>query len=212
VALSKFDQAAAYAIFVLQHDLLPAFLYHNANHTIEDMVPACQKLAEMEGIAMAQRQLLGTAAYFHDLGFTAITSTEPQTAAAGRAKHEEKSVEMARTVLPGFGFDTAEIDLICRLILATKWGRQPQDILEEILCDADMSSIGGDVAYYHKTSDALRQEMALFGTQLTDAEWLERQIKTLASYNFHTAAARALYDANRLTNIRDNQRLLANIG
>ena len=211
MALSKFKQAEAYAAHSLQHDLLAAFLYHNAAHTLEEIVPACQQLAELEGLPERERQLLLTAAYFHDLGFTAVESTDPQTSAAARASHEEKSAEIARAVLPAFGFDYGEIDLICRLILATQWGHQPQNIMEAIIRDADMSSIGGDLAYYRKTSAALRQEIAMFGTHMTDATWLERQISTLSLHTFHTPSARKLYDANRLENIRDNQRRLENL-
>lgn len=204
---TKYDQARNHAARVLEQDLLPVFLYHNAAHTLNEVVPVCAQLAELEGAAWEDCQLLGVAACFHDLGFTAARDSGPQGAAV-RTTHEELSAQMARAALPGLDFSAQEIERICRLILATSWAHQPQDLLEEIIRDADMSSIGGSLAYYRATSDALRAEMAHFGITVSDERWLERQLEVLSGHTFYTRAARELFDENRLANIGDNQRRL----
>ena len=54
-------------------------------------------------------QLLETAAYFHDVGFTETYEN-----------HEEKSCEIARKVLPIFEYNAFQIEQICLMIIATK--------------------------------------------------------------------------------------------
>lgn len=53
------------------------------------------------------------------------------------AGHEFEGCLIARTALPGFGY-TGEDIMICGMIMATKIPQSPTNILEEIICDADL--------------------------------------------------------------------------
>jgi HD superfamily phosphodiesterase len=202
---ARYERAFEYARRCLQENLPQALQYHNANHTLNEVVVVCTQLAEMEDIPEPQRWLLLTAAYFHDLGLTRIEGGDPDSYRAGRAVHEEKGAEIARSILPGCGFDVAELEDVCSLILSSRWGHTPTNLLEQILQDADLSSIGADTDYYMATSFALRRELAAFGIEIDEIDWLKNQVKVLSSYQFHTASARSLFDANRLQNVVANQ-------
>src|SRR5215203_3986819 len=110
----KFQQAAQYAINLLQHKILPVFTYHNLDHTL-DVVDACAQLAELEGIDAENSQLLLIAAYYHDTGWTSVSQVDSDSYNAGRAIHEQRAVQIARDILPTYGFTTKEIKTITRL-------------------------------------------------------------------------------------------------
>lgn len=195
----KFHSAADYAIDLLQRKLLPAFTYHSVGHTLE-VVSQCSRLAKLEGIDEKRRNLLVLAAYFHEVGLAAISSTDLEAFDAGRSVHEEKAVQVAREVLPTFGFGPDELKTITRLIMATKWGHTPRDILEQIISDADMSSLGQAADQFMHTSEILLAELRAFGNKIEEVDWYENQKELVETYTFHTASARSLFDANRLLN------------
>ena len=196
---SKFQQARQYAIDLLQSQILPVFSYHNLEHTLA-VVNACNRLADLEGIDEENRQLLLLAAHFHDTGLIAISSTDPEAFNAGRAVHEETAVQITKDILPEYGFAEQEIEVVARLIMATKWGHSPTDLLEQIISDADMSSIGRETEYFMRSSNALREELKAFGIESQDGEWFETQKELLETYAYHTASARQLFDDNRRAN------------
>jgi hypothetical protein len=43
----RFQRASEYAINLLQRELLPAFTFHNLNHTVDEVVRYCKRLAEL---------------------------------------------------------------------------------------------------------------------------------------------------------------------
>ena len=195
----KFQSAADYAIDLLQRKLLPDFTYHSVGHTLE-VVSQCGRLAELEGIDEEHRNLLLLAAYFHEVGLAAISSTDLESFDAGRSVHEEKAVQVAREVLPTYGFESEEIEIITRVIMATKWGHAPNDLLEQIISDADMSSLGQTTDQFMETSENLLAELRAFGNEIEEVDWYEHQKELVGTYTFHTASAHSLFDANKLLN------------
>lgn len=196
---SKFQQATQYAIDLMQREILPAFTYHNVDHTLT-VVNVCNRLADLEGIDGENLKLLLLAAYFHDTGLSSISSTDPDAFNTGRANHEEKAVQIAGNYLSTCGFEDHEIEVIARLIMATKWGHTPVDILEQIISDADMSSIGQTTDAFMQSSEALLKELRTFGIETGEIEWYETQKELLESFVYHTSSARSLFDGNRLLN------------
>ena len=196
---SQFQQATQYAIDLINSELLPEFTYHNAKHTL-GVVNACNHLSELEGIDEKNLQLLLLAAYFHDTGLTSISSTDPDAFQSGRAVHEERAVQIARNFLSNCDLNDQELEIITRLIMATKWGHAPADTLEKIISDADMSSLGQTPETFMHSSEALLQELRSFGIESADIEWYETQKQLLETYIYHTASAHTLFDDNRLLN------------
>ena len=87
------EQARQYALNRLERELSPNLHYHGIVHTRDDVVPAAELLANLEGIKVESFYLLLTAAWFHDLGFV----EKP-------ANHEQISARIAAEILPGFGY------------------------------------------------------------------------------------------------------------
>src|SRR5450432_13231 len=98
-----------HVVLMLNAGLSKALIYHDVNHTL-DVGVQCLAIAKEEGITDNQVLLeLQVAALYHDTGFMFIYNN-----------HEERSCEIARQQLPGFGMNENAIQNICELIMATK--------------------------------------------------------------------------------------------
>jgi uncharacterized protein len=188
-------QAQQYALHRLEHELSPGLLYHGLWHTRDDVVPAVEWLAGREGLPGEARGLLLTAAWFHDLGFI----EQP-------AAHEWIGARLASEALPGFGFSSAQVEIVRSAILATIIPQAPTTLLESILADADLDVLGR--ADFMLRNGHLRQELAFFGEHYSDAAWYSRQLKFLEAHTYFTASARARRAAGQLSNVAQLRRIV----
>ena len=194
----NFEQARKYAADRLERELSPRLFYHRMSHTTEEVVPAVEKLADMEGVKGESLELLLVAAWFHDLGYT----VQP-------LYHELISARIASQELPGFGYKIDQIETIRWAILATALPQSPTTLLERILVDADLDVLGRET--FSIRSEDLRRELAGFGRESTDAEWHTSQLNFLKSHEYFTESARALRNSGKQKNITALQRVLEEI-
>lgn len=185
---TDYIQANEYALKRLERELPPNLVYHSLEHTRDEVVPMVKRLAEMEGVESEDILLLETAAYFHDVGFV-----------EQRDGHELNSIRIAKAVLPGFGFTTRQIKTITDIIMATRIPQNPHTLLEEIIDDADLDSLGR--TDYWERAQILRAELIAYGAHITDTEWCKLQKKLLHEHQYFTASARLLRDAQKQKNI-----------
>ncbi len=195
MAKPDYEQAKAYAARRLANELPNTAYYHSARHTLDDVLPAAARLAEAEGVEGDDLLCLLTAACFHDIGHIEQSNN-----------HEEISVRIASEVLPRFGYSAEHIRLISALIMATKVPQHPSTLLEKIIVDADMDSLGRED--FLRVSRALRDELAASGVHYTDADWYQYQIDFLEAHHYFTQAARALRDDGKRRNLVLLRRLL----
>ncbi len=195
----NFDQATAHAVQLL-HRLSPKLTYHDFAHTVSDVVPAARMLAEAENLPEYDQILLLTAAYYHDVGFL-----------EQRQGHELVSARIAGESLPHFGYSRTEIACIQDLIMATKLPTNPQTLMQKLIADADLDSLGR--TDFWSRSMALRAEMAAQQIYFSDADWYANQIAFLSSHRYWSEAARQLRDAQKALNLADmTARLHAEVG
>ena len=88
----NFPAAKEFILDYLAKNLPTNLYFHGIHHTIGVYMDA-QEIAFHEGIRGPELELLLTAALFHDSGFSEVYTG-----------HEQKSVELARTHLPAFGY------------------------------------------------------------------------------------------------------------
>jgi uncharacterized protein len=199
IGLHRFARASQYAKKRLEHELSPHLLYHGLAHTREEVVPAAERLAGMEGVHGESLHLLLTAAWFHDLGYVEQA-----------VHHELISARMAVDVLPSFGYTENQVETIRWAILATALPQSPGNLLEEILVDADMYVLGGE--NFMKRNHDLRTELEFLGKTFTDEQWYEGQLKFVERHTYFTAAARSLRDAQKARNIVQLRGVLEELG
>lgn len=195
MSIPDFEKARGFALECLERDLAPHLYYHSLSHTRDEVVPAAEQFAAAQGVSGLDKILLATAAYFHDTGYT-VTMDD----------HELCSVRIATQILPGFGYSPEQVEIIRRIILATKMPQSPQTILEEIMADADLDILGRDD--FLKRSLDLRAEWAAFGYSSSDEEWYQSQLEFIQAHNYFTPAAHRLRDEQKGENIATLKRLL----
>ncbi|MBE2198536.1 MAG: phosphohydrolase [Anaerolinea sp.] len=178
-AQPDFDTAIAYALDQLRLHLDPRLVYHNLWHTEGDVMPGAMELAALSGVSGREQKMLQVAAAYHDIGF--IEAYEG---------HELVSVRVAQEALPGFGFAEGDVAQIVTLIRATIMPQSPQNLLGEILADADLGVLGR--ADFFERGEILRQETAVFVEFVPPLTWDQRQLLFLQQHAYFTPAARKL--------------------
>ncbi len=161
--------------FILQYlkEQLPGNLsYHGLHHTL-DVLDAALKIAASENISEENLKLLRIAILYHDAGFTTKYKD-----------HEDKGCEMVRKNLPAYGYNDKEIETVCGMIAATKIPQTPHNLLEEIICDADLDYLGRND--FHKISNSLFEEMKIYNHLHDEKEWNKIQKKFLEKHHYFT--------------------------
>lgn len=167
---------------VLASELSPTLYYHGLHHVL-DVVDAADRIARAERVSDPESlDLLKTAALFHDVGFLSTYKG-----------HEEAGCNYVRQVLPRFGYDPAQIDVICGMIMATRIPQTPQTKLEEILCDADLDYLGR--ADFEPIAHSLYDELKIRNLVADEMAWHRIQVSFLGSHHYWTPTAIATRQA-----------------
>jgi len=171
------------------------FRYHNFYHT-KEVVDIVEDLAENSVISEGDRELLLIAAWFHDIGY-------PETI----PYHEEKSAEKAEEFLSEKNYPPDKIAAVKKLILSTKVPQSPENILEQIMCDADIAYIGKKD--FMGRINQLREEWGnTLQKEFSDADWYNTNIHFLESNSFHTEYAKTRFGQTRKENLAELRKLL----
>jgi uncharacterized protein len=170
--LRQFQQVKEFILGTLKKELPGYLFYHNIDHTV-DVLEAAENIADQEGIAENDKELLLTAALFHDTGFL-----------KAREGHETESCNIARYYLPAYNYKPDEIERICDMIMATKLPQSPRNHLEEILCDADLDYLGRDD--FSIFSNKLFSELNTEGLIKEENEWNRQQSAFMEGHHYFT--------------------------
>ena len=151
--------------------------FHTLQHT-EEVVAACERLAEYQQIPEDDRVALIIAAWFHDTGYS-----------SGRARdHEMVSVQIATDFLGTHAVSPELTAKIIGCINATRMPQNPTNAIEEIICDADLFHLGTDA--FKEKSRLLREELKEFGKEdLSKKEWRQNNIAFFEAHKYFTPFA-----------------------
>src|SRR5450432_827374 len=132
-------------LFEQMHE--PNLVFHNLEHT-QDVVKRTKEIAGHYKVTEDEMLILFIAAWFHDTGHL---FTEP-------SKHEKMSCEIMRKFMTD-KVDNEIIDQVEACILSTKFPRNPANLLQEIICDADTYHLG--TKEFRKTNKKALEEQSL---------------------------------------------------
>jgi len=167
-----YNKLKARVLGYLEDQLPEELFYHGTHHTL-DVLKVCNDYIERNEIVAKEALLLRTGVLFHDFGFT--RSFED---------HEKNGAFLAQRILPDFGFDQSDIEVVKGLILATRIPQNPSNDLERIICDADLDYLGRED--YYPISETLYKELKSLGKIETEKEWNQLQIRFLEAHKYHT--------------------------
>jgi len=188
------DHISLFVFDLFKDNLAPEYLYHNYNHT-QQTVEAVEKISKSYDLTSAEQEDLIIAAWLHDTGYV-----------KGYKNHEEESVRIAKTFL-GKDFPKDRLELIAKLILSTKVDARHQNILEDILHDADYINIGK--TRFFERAALLRLEWELVDkTNYSELEWAELQLNFIILKNYKTTYCQAKYSEKREENIKNQSEII----
>jgi len=174
---------------------LPSYLYyHNVKHTV-DVVTEVELIGWAEGLDDRDILILKTAGLFHDAGHV-----------VGYDNHEHEGTLMAREMLPEYGYTEEEIDRVCEVIMATKMPPQPKDLLQKIICDADLDYLGRSDMI--PVSNMLYKELKEQNKIGTLNDWNKLQVKFITGHQYFTKTAQALREVNKQKQIERIRELI----
>jgi adenylate cyclase len=178
----------------LEMDLPGYLFYHNVKHTV-DVVTEVELIGWAEGCSDEEILLLKTAGLFHDVGHVIAYDN-----------HEFHGTQIAREMLPQFNYTNEQIDKICSLIMSTKLPPKPTNLLENIMCDADLDYLGR--SDFIPVSNTLYEELKAQNKMGSLNDWNKIQVKFISGHQYFTKTARGLREVNKKLQIERIQELI----
>jgi len=186
--------AKKYLLDKFEKELPKGLFYHSIEHTL-DVMKAVLFYTKKENINEYNTTLILTAALFHDSGFL-----------IKYRNNEASSVKIVKKILPDYNYKKEEIDAIEKMIMSTKIPQKPNNILEQILCDADLDYLGRDD--FNMISIKLFQEWNFNGIKLSLKEWYLQEIKFLEKHTYFTQTAIKLRTPKKMDQLNQIKELL----
>jgi predicted metal-dependent HD superfamily phosphohydrolase len=170
---------------IFQNDISPAYYFHNLDHTL-GVVRACSEMADYYKLPEEERVPLLLAAWFHDTGYRNGFAVN----------HEEVSIETARTFLVQQKLAEKLTEAVVDCIRATRLPQKPANLLQQIICDADLFHLGTD--QFEDKTRALRKELNMTtGTHVSKEEWGRINVQFLEMHHYFT-----VYCKERLEHVK----------
>lgn len=185
-----------YVSSLLRRELSPDFIYHNLSHT-NRVVKSVSTLIDGENITGIDAENLQIAAWLHDVGHI-----------NGYENHEEQSIKLAVKFLKEQHISEERIAKISSLIMATKMGYEPQNLLEQIIRDGDCSHFA--TKNYNDVSELLRAELELTHNKtFSNIDWTEENISFFRKHHqFYTNFAQNNWQDGKEKNLASLLKLL----
>ena len=163
--------------------------YHSFEHTRE-VAEAARKIGRESGLKNEELDDVVLAAWFHDTGYL-----------FRKDDHESASAETARQFLEKEHVAQERVQRIIACIMATRINHVPENIVEEVIHDADYINLANDDNL--RQSELLRRESVNYGArEPSEEEWLMAELKFLLNHRYYTAYGKRKLDEKKSDNIR----------
>lgn len=173
---------------LISSEINESYSFHNLEHTLQ-VVDATKEIAKGMNVSDDDYYCVLIAAWFHDTGY--VSSIDD---------HEKHSVAIVQKYFENTSFPEAWLVCICKCIMATKKAYEPENILEEIIRDADLHHLGTDV--FLQRLIALRQEWdVLWDRRFSDREWWEMNVEFIGMHRYYTSYARKKYRDKKIMHL-----------
>ena len=154
-------------------------VYHDLKHT-KTVVSNATLIANQYQLNDEDFFVVIAAAWLHDIGYF-----------IDKLNHEEAGATAANDILKQFNVSAALIEKVKGSIIATQIPQKPKNLLEEIVCDADLFHLGTE--QFPDRSKLLRKEIELIKNITFDKkQWRQKNIEMLQSHSYFTDYAKVL--------------------
>jgi predicted metal-dependent HD superfamily phosphohydrolase len=170
--------AEQYVVNIFSQRISRELSFHSFEHT-RDVVLHCELIAGNYELNETDHTALILAAWFHDTGYST----------GSKKTHEQESQRIATEFLER---NHASPELIARVngcIIATRMPQSPTNLIERIICDADLFHLGTNE--FSAKNKLLRQEINNFQEdKIGKKEWKRLNIEFLDRHRYFTEYGR----------------------
>lgn len=168
------NKAAEIVTEIFQKRVNPLFVFHDLKHT-EQVVNAAEEMGKYYKLNEDDQFVLFVSAWFQDTGFS-----------CGRLEeHERESIRLAKEFLYEHKISQEHIDNISFCIQATRLPQEPQNLVGEIMCDADLYHLGTNM--FCNRSSLLRHEMQAYHQfSFSEEQWTGFTLEFLKCHKYFT--------------------------
>jgi len=168
----------------------PGFFFHNLDHT-KKVVLRARRIGKHYKLEPEAFFILLVAAWFHDVGYLYGASHG----------HEDRGAEIAGTYLSGAGFDNTLIKAVKNIIIAATIERKPEELLAQILCDADLYNLGTKAFSRQNKLVRKEREWQLKDT-ISKQNWRIQTIEWMESHQFMTSYCQQRLETGKQKNLQ----------
>lgn len=183
------EKVERYSSKLLTEELSFVIQFHNLTHT-QQVVKAAEKIGIESGLKKEDLEIIVLAAWLHDTGYCYDIHN-----------HEQESIRIAKMFLTECNYLSENIERVENCIAATKIPQNPQNLLEQILCDADLSYLG-EKGYGKKMKLHRKETSLLEGNTINQIEWLKTNEALLKNHTFFTEYGRKMLSAQQDKNYK----------
>jgi predicted metal-dependent HD superfamily phosphohydrolase len=169
------------------HNPIPGtFITHNLAHT-QSVVANVNRIALHYQLNDQDCFIVIMSAWFHDIGYLKDCKD-----------HEVAGAEKAAAFLREQGADESLIMAINGCILSTKMPQDPKNLLEQVVCDADLFHFGQEI--FSERNKLMRKEAEIrSGHKIPKDDWRASTIRLLESHHYHTDFCKEILEPPKTT-------------
>ena len=167
----------------------PGLVFHNLGHT-KRVVKHTLEIASHYKVSDREILILIGAAWFHDTGYL---YAEP-------GKHEETGCQIMKTFMKDYTEDETLLEEIHACVMATKFPRDPKNLLQEIICDADTYHFG--TKKFGETNKRMIEELKLRNGEIDPDKFREETIQLLKTHVYYTSYCKELLNEGKKKNLK----------
>ncbi len=187
--INYFKKAEQYVTKLFHENENEKLVYHNIDHT-KYVVEKASEIAGHYQLGEKEMLIIYLAAWFHDTGYL-------KGPALG---HEEKSVEIFRDFLHKYQVEEGMEEEIASCIMATRSPRNPQNLCEEILCDADTYNFG--TKEFNLSNKKVFKEIQLLKGVVSKEDYDATTFKMMEAHNFYTSYCKDALSSRKKKNMK----------
>lgn len=179
-----------YVIRYTQEHEQPNLSYHNLDH-LRRVAAFASDIAQHYQLPKNEYFAVMVSAWFHDLGYFVDNHSKG---------HEERGTKIAIDFLKAQQVEDSIVAQVRACILATQMPQRPSTLLEQIVCDADLSHLGSkDFATYDKLLHDEIEEVT--GIEIGKKTWRNGTIKLFETHHYHTDYCQQVLESQKQKNL-----------
>ncbi len=181
-------EAASFVEELFNRELPDGYLFHNIEHT-RYVAEKAELIGKNSKLNETDLNIVVLCAWFHDTGYI-----------NGFENHEERSAKMAEDFLKSGDISSDIIDGVKRCILTTRVPQTPEDLLSQILCDADMAHMA-DENYFDWFEKSRKEKNNTRKDKVSKLKYLRMSKEFFEQHNYFTEYAQKEFTPAKQENL-----------